>query len=345
MKNTIHSRLKTLTENNTLDDQEMIRSIKGILYEYGAAGYSVAEPKQIAELVDDSMTVLQQSSSVNTLIPSGFSNLDKVIGGFMPGEFIVVGGRPGMGKTQLLVNLALNISRQQPVLYFTFDISDVILTYRLLSTLSGIPIDKILQRKLNEQEVKKLSECALILKEHKLYVNDSCHNSVTLLAQQCEKMIKENGVKVIILDYIQMMGSGNYRYNREQELSTICHELKNIARANDVCVIVSSQLNRSVEMRGGDKKPQLSDLRDTGTIEQDADKVFFLWRPEYYKLEMDADGTSLVGMAELIIAKNRNGKFGSVLLRRDESFTTYYDYEEQSFEFTISAIHLSELDK
>jgi replicative DNA helicase len=248
-----------------------------------------------------------------------------------------------MGKTQLLVNISLNISVSTPVLYFTFDLSEFLLTSRFISSLSGIAVNKILQHELTDEQKENLASIETKFANHKILVNDSCNNSISALKAHCQKQIQENGVKVIVVDYLQMMSSNKYRNSRELEISFITRELKNIAKDFNVCVIASSQLSRAVESRGGLKHPQLSDLRESGAIEQDADKVIFIYRPEYYGLECDEDGNSTAGVTELILAKNRNGSLGTVKLLRDANFTNYRDFDQYKNEFSFSQSRLDEL--
>jgi len=249
-----------------------------------------------------------------------------------------------MGKTQLLVNLALNISTTRPILYFTFDLSQFLLTNRFISSLSTISAHKILQQNLTQEEKNILMAVESKFNQYQLYINDSCNNSISNFASHCKKQIEENGVKVIFVDYLQMMSSNKYRNNRELEISHISRELKSIAKDYNVCIIAASQLSRAVEMRGGIKHPHLSDLRESGAIEQDADKVLFIYRPEYYGLTLDEDGNNTEGLTELILAKNRNGSLGTTKLQRSSNFTNYRDFEGYNNEFTFSKNRLNEID-
>jgi len=248
-----------------------------------------------------------------------------MFGGFVPGEYVVIGGRPSMGKTQLLVNMALNISVSAPVLFFSSDLSALLLSSRFLSCASGIAVDKILHNKLTDEQRAGLS---LLVKEmigHKILVNDDCGNSIAALRAECLAQIKASGVKVIMVDYLQMMSSGVFHKSRDHEIGHLSREFKNIAKDLNICVIVISQLNRSVEHRGGFKRPWLSDLRDSGAIEQDADKVIFLYRPEYYTLDFDEYNNPTTGLTEVIMAKNRLGSIGTIKLIANESLTGYRD--------------------
>jgi replicative DNA helicase len=228
-----------------------------------------------------------------------------------------------MGKTQLLVSITLNISKNNPVLFFSYDLSDHLLTNRFISSLSGISLNNQLNFPLSDEHKEKLTAVSTDFSKHKIFVNEGYHNSITAFKAHCKQMIEKNGIKVIVIDYLQMMSSNKYRHNRELEISYISRELKNIAKEFNVCVIVSSQLSRAVESRGSSKYPQLSDLRESGSIEQDADKVIFIYRPEYYGHEIDEDGNDTSGVVELILAKNRNGTLGEIKLFRNSEFNGF----------------------
>lgn len=300
------------------------------------------ESKSIADLVAESLIQLNGTARTN-LIKSGFDDFDNSFGGFGLGEFVVIGGRPAMGKTQLLVNLSLIISVDTPILYFTFDLSDYALTKRFISSISDIAINNLLQHNINDDQKDRLALVEKEFKKYKIFINDSLSNSISALKAHCQKMIEEKGVKVIFVDYLQMMRSNKYRNSRELEISYISRELKNIAKDFNVCVIATSQLSRAVETRGSSKHPILSDLRDSGAIEQDADKVIFIYRPEYYSFECDEEGNSTAGLIELILAKNRNGRLGTVKLLRDAEFTNYRNFDSYKNEFSFSASRLNEL--
>jgi replicative DNA helicase len=345
MKQDIISKIQDIIGNQNADEKELLFQLKGVLYENELQNQVARESKSIADLVSDNLIQLKGETNQGNTIKTGFSELDKLFGGFGLGELIVIGGRPSMGKTQLLVNLSLNISVAAPVLYFTFDLSEFALTSRFISSFSGIAVNNIVQRELTAEQKDKLASIGNRFSKHKIFVNDSCNNSLTALKAQCLKQIEENGVKVILVDYLQMMSSSKYRNNREVEISYISRELKNIAKDFNVCVIASSQLSRAVETRGGTKRPQLSDLRESGAIEQDADKVIFIYRPEYYGLDCDEEGNSTAGLTELILAKNRNGCLGSVNLLRDANFTNYRDFDEFKNDFSFSKSRLDEINK
>jgi len=298
--------------------------------------------KIITELIAENIRQYDTETYQNAIIKSGFDDFDEQFGGFFPGEFVVVGGRPAMGKTQFLINLSLNISVSVPVLYVTLDWSELLLTTRFISSVTHIPTTNILLHKLDYQQKRKLYNADKTFKNRKLLLHDCCDNNIESLLTDCQKHIREDGVKMIIIDYLQLLNSQNHRNsNRDREMSHICRELKKMCKENNICVIAASQLNRSLEHRGFHNRPQLHDLRESGGIEQDADKVLFIYRPEYYGIVEDADGNNISLMAEIIVAKNRNGRLGEFQLLRDEDFTNFQNIKD---EFSFSSDRLNELE-
>jgi replicative DNA helicase len=327
------------------DDEDLLFQLKKLVYENDLKTGTIRDSKSIYELYAENLSRALGPAENDHIIKSGFTDLDNVMGGFLPGEFVVIGGRPGMGVTQLQMNLALNISKAVPVQFFTYDFSANNLTNRFMVTLSGIETYKIRQHELTEDEQKKLTSLDSEMASRKLFINDSCSNSITALKKHCLEQIKDHGIKVIFVDYIQKMSSNRYRNNREQEVSYISKELKDLARDNDVCVIASSQLSRQVESRhGSSRKPQLTDLRDSGAIEQDADKVIFLYRPEYYGILEDEDGNSTAKKANLIIAKNRSGACYDVWITSNRNFTSFIDFDGFKNDFSFAPSRLTELE-
>jgi len=331
-----------INRNPQADDREIVFQLKQLLYETELQNYTGKEAKNIAGLVAENIYQLNSETYQTAIIKSGFDDFDTQFGGFRLGEFVVVGGRPAMGKTQFLVNLSLNISATIPVLYATLDLSEFLLTNRFISSVSEIPASYILQRNLNEEQKNRLDTISDEFAKRQLFIHDCSNTSIAALKANCQKLIQENGVQVIVVDYLQLISSYRHRNYRELEISYICRELKNIAKEYNVCVIASSQLSRATESRYGEKRPQLSDLRDSGAIEQDADKVLFIYRPEYYGILADCEENSTAYMAEIIVAKNRNGRLGEFKLLRDNDFTNFRNYKN---EFTFSSVRLLELEK
>lgn len=340
MNHDIKTKIENIIANKNADETEILHSLKNLIYETEIQNRIVKDSTPVAGLLSESLKLLAQENQNSNTIKTGFVDLDKAIGGFSAGELVVIGGRPSMGKTQLLVNLSLNISQVHPVLYFTFDLTESILAHRFLSSLSEIAIDKILQHELADNEKAKLNTLEKDFAKYKIFINDSMNKSVSALKAHCEKQVQHHGIKVIVVDYLQMINSNRYRNNRELEVSHITRELKNIAKDLNVCVIAASQLSRAVESRGGSKHPQLSDLRESGAIEQDADKVIFIYRAEYYGLTEDENNNNTAGIAELIIAKNRNGKLATVKLKRNRNFTNYENFDGYATEFSFEQSRL-----
>lgn len=263
-------------------------------------------------------------------ISSGFKGLDRELGYFHPGEFVVFGGRPGMGKTQFMVQLCANFLKQgYGVGYFTLDLGKETIFKRLVCNISEISMSEIesLESNMLKQALNRNIDS---IKNWPLYIDDSTSFRVHDIVTISRKLVTDYGVKIIMVDYLQLLNNGyGYRYNREQELAGISRELKKLARELNILVICSSQLSRQVENRpGGSKRPQLSDLRESGAIEQDADKVLFIYRPEYYGLEVDEYNMSTRNKVEILIAKNRTGSLGQAVLFRNRGFSAFKDETE-----------------
>jgi replicative DNA helicase len=343
MTPTISERLTKLAQDPKLSEIDMVLRIKQIVTEYEGKQKFTRPSSSIEELVEEQVQCFVNNEPMGTFIPSGFEGLDAIIYGFMPGEFVVLGGRPGMGKTSLLVQMAMFISEETPVLYFSYDNSKSVLTKKILANYFDISLKQLIRGDLALDQIEGIKSAKTRLSKHKLFFNESCSQSIESFRMLCEKHIAENGVKIIIIDYLQLMRAAQFRHQRDLELSYLCRELKNMAKELDVCVIASSQLSRAVETRGGDKRPMLSDLRESGAIEQDADKVVFLYRPEYYGFLDDLEGNSLIGVAELIVVKNRIGRLDTTTLMVNRDFTRFTAFEGVNNTFNFSNERMDEL--
>ncbi len=344
MEKKLTDQVESIINNGKYDDAEIIYQLKNVIAEQESRINDFEAPVPLKHFVSNAIIQLNEETDSNNCIKTGFSEFDKQFGGFIPGEYIVIGGRPSMGKTQLLVNFALNISQKNPVLYFTFELTGNQLSKRFISSVSQIEISKILQKNLSFEESVKFEDSMAEFEKRKIYISEFGSDSVRGLNAYCKKYVEKYGVKIIIIDYLQLMSSQIHSRIRDVEIGYISRELKKIAKENNICIIVSSQLNRSVESRGGDKRPMLSDLRDSGSIEQDADKVIFIHRPDYYGITTDCEGNSLIGFIELIIAKNRNGNLGSVMLSRNSSWTKIKDFQEFKKDIEFDPSRLLELE-
>ena len=250
-------------------------------------------------------------------IQSGFTELDKITFGWKKGELIVIGGRPAMGKTALAISLVRNIAilNRTPIAYFSLEMSTVQFMNRFLSNVSNVEINHA--ELYSEKEQALLDDAEKIIEDAPIFLDDTPALSIQELRTKASRLVREHQVKLIIIDYLQLMNASGMSYsNREEEVSVITRSRKALAMELNIPIIALSQLNRRENCEGIDgKRPQLSDLRESRTIEQDADMICFIHRPEYYRIFQDEKGNDLHGMAEIIVAKNRNGKMGDTLLK------------------------------
>ncbi|KAA3624692.1 MAG: replicative DNA helicase [Flavobacterium sp.] len=254
-------------------------------------------------------------------IPSGFTKVDKLTSGWQPSDLIIIAARPGMGKTALTLSMARNIAVEHniPVAFFSLEMSSVQLITRLISSETGLNSEKLRTGNLAKHEWEQLNVKVKGLEKAPLFIDDTPSLSIFDLRAKARRLSSQHGIQLIIVDYLQLMTAGGSQKggNREQEISTISRNLKALAKELNVPVIALSQLSRAVETRGGSKRPLLSDLRESGAIEQDADIVSFIYRPEYYKIDEwdDEDRTPTAGQAEFIVSKHRNGGLDEIRLK------------------------------
>lgn len=263
-------------------------------------------------------------------VPSGYSQLDRITQGWQKSDLIILAARPSMGKTALALNLARNaaVSFNKPVAFFSLEMSSVQLVTRLISSESFLPAEKLRKGDLAQYEWQQLTTKIAPLVQAKMYIDDTPQLSVFELRAKCRRLKEQFQIQMVFVDYLQLMTTGGEnKGNREQEISNISRSLKSLAKELDIPVLALSQLSRSVESRPGSKKPILSDLRESGAIEQDADMVIFIYRPEYYGLTEDGENNNTQGLAVINIAKHRNGKLGDVNLKFVGQYARFEDPE------------------
>ncbi|MDP5081456.1 MAG: replicative DNA helicase [Winogradskyella sp.] len=254
-------------------------------------------------------------------IPSGFDKLDKLTSGWQPSDLVIVAARPGMGKTAFTLTMARNVAVNSniPVAFFSLEMSSVQLITRLISSETGLSSEKLRTGKLEKHEWEQLNVKVKTLEKAPLFIDDTPSLSIFDLRAKARRLASQYGIKMIMIDYLQLMTAGGSQKggNREQEISTISRNLKALAKELSIPVIALSQLSRAVETRGGSKRPLLSDLRESGAIEQDADIVSFIYRPEYYKIDEwdDEERSPTEGQGEFIVAKHRNGGLENIRLK------------------------------
>jgi replicative DNA helicase len=268
-----------------------------------------------------------------TGVPTGFSALDRITSGWQKSDLIILAARPGMGKTAFVVSAMRNaaVDFGQGVAIFSLEMSSVQLVNRLISAEAELESEKIKKGSLAQYEWEQLHYKIRNLESAPIFIDDTPALSILELRAKCRRLKAQHDIQLVIIDYLQLMsGDSSGRGgagNREQEIASISRALKNIAKELNIPVIALSQLSRAVETRGGDKKPQLSDLRESGSIEQDADMVIFLYRPEYYNITQDENGNPTTNMGEVIIAKHRNGSLDTVQLKFIGKFTKFADMD------------------
>lgn len=263
-----------------------------------------------------------------TGVPTGFSSLDRMTSGWQNSDLVIIAARPGMGKTAFVVSAMRNaaVDFKRPVAIFSLEMASVQLVNRMISAEAELEGEKIRKGQLADHEWQQLVHKTNRLSAAPIFIDDTPALSILELRAKCRRLKAEHNIELIIVDYLQLM-RGDSAGNREQEIASISRALKGIAKELQVPVLALSQLSRGVETRGGDKRPQLSDLRESGSIEQDADIVMFLYRPEYYKITVDEEGLPTQGMGEVIIAKHRNGSTGTVKLKFVGKYTKFADFD------------------
>ncbi len=293
---------------------------------------------QIDPVIKQAIDILQKASANSggmTGVPTGYTKLDEITSGWQPSDLIIIAGRPAMGKTSFALSLAKNIAvdAQVPIGFFSLEMNNVQLVNRLISNVCEIVGSKILNGQLTPDEWDRLDKRLRNLQGAPVYVDDTPGLSVFELRTKARRLVREKGVGVIMIDYLQLMNANGMKFgSRQEEVSTISRSLKGLAKELNIPVIALSQLSRNVESREGleGKRPQLSDLRESGAIEQDADMVLFVHRPEYYHIFEDEKGNDLHGMAQIIIAKHRKGATGDVLLTFKGQYTRFDNPDNSS---------------
>lgn len=299
----------------------------------------------IAEAFDRMKKASKNEGNISG-IPSGFKDLDKITSGWQKSDLVIIAARPAMGKTAFVLSMAKNIAinYHKPVAMFSLEMSNVQLVNRLIMNVCEIEGDKIKNGRLTKQEWAQLEHKINELRGAPIYVDDTPSLSVFELRSKARKLVKEHHIELIIIDYLQLMNASGMNFgSREQEVSIISRNLKALAKELDIPIIALSQLNRGVEARTGvdGKKPQLSDLRESGAIEQDADMVCFIHRPEYYRLYNDEKtGKDLRGLGQIIVAKHRNGATDEIWLRFRSKLAKFQNEDETWDESELEATPL-----
>ncbi len=324
--------------DETIDVEDLMQESEGKLFEISQRNVK-KDVTQINPVIKEAMQLLEIAANKKeglSGLHTGFTDLDKITSGWQNSDLIIIAARPAMGKTAFVLSMAkkMAVDFQTPVALFSLEMSNVQLVNRLIVNVCEIPGEKIKSGRLANHEWQQLDTKIKSLYDAPIFVDDTPSLSVFELRTKARRLVREHDVKCIIIDYLQLMNASGMSFgSREQEISTISRSLKGLAKELNIPIIALSQLNRGVEGRQGieGKRPQLADLRESGAIEQDADMVCFIHRPEYYKFTQDEAGNDLRGIAEIIIAKHRNGAVGDVRLRFKSEFARFMNLDEDQF--------------
>lgn len=329
----ITSEVQEKAFDNSLDVDDLIDFAESQLFEV-AMGNIKKETQKIDTVIGQALKRIEDLSlrpEGFSGVPSGFTKLDKITSGWQPSDLIIIAARPSMGKTAFVLSMTRNmaIDHKKSVAIFSLEMSSIQLVNRMIVAETELSSEKIRNGNLKKYEWEQLEIKLKQLVEAPIFIDDTPAISVFELRAKARRLKIQHNIQLLIIDYLQLMsGPPEAAGNREQEVSTISRSLKAISKELDIPIIALSQLNRSVELRSGDKRPQLSDLRESGAIEQDADLVIFIHRPERFGLLQDAEGNSTKGLAEIIIAKHRNGSVGELQLKFKAEQAKFVDMDE-----------------
>ncbi len=328
--------IQTKAFDDKSDIEDLMQEAEGMLFELSQNSQK-KDVTQINPVIEEARKRMQIAATKSGAsgCPSGFHALDKLTSGWQKSDLIIIAARPAMGKTAFILSMAKNmaVDFKNPVAVFSLEMSNVQLVNRLIMNVCQLEGEKIKNGQLEKYEWEKFDKDINLLLDAPLYIDDTPSLSVFELRSKARRLVKEHHVQCLIIDYLQLMNASGMSFgSREQEVSIISRSLKGLAKELDIPIIALSQLNRGVEGRTGHegKRPQLSDLRESGAIEQDADMVCFIHRPEYYRITEDNEGNSLIGLAEVIVAKHRNGATDIVSLKFKGEYAKFMNKDDMS---------------
>ena len=352
----VSTKIQERAYDESVDVEDLLNSAEQDIFDI-TQGSVKTDIHPVGILLKEAIESIQEASKrgkgVLSGVPSGFVVLDAITAGWQPTDLIIVAARPSMGKTAFVLSMARNMAVEHEcgVAFFSLEMSALQLVHRIMGAETEIELGKIRIGDLDDSEWAHIDAKITKLSKAPIYIDDTPALSVFEFRAKCRRLVQKHDVKIAIIDYLQLMTwTGDTKFNREQEVSNISRTLKAIAKELNIPVIALSQLNREVEKRTGikNKRPQLSDLRDSGGIEQDADIVALIHRPEYYGFEEEEneDGipVSLKGVAEIIIAKHRNGATGDIRLAFKHKFAKFVEPEAYSLSFEAPQIIQSKMN-
>jgi len=327
------SKIQSEAFDESSDIDDLLQAAEGALFDISQTQLK-REVVQVDSVISQALQQIEAAANRESGLSglaSGYNELDALTSGWQNSDLIIVAARPAMGKTAFVLSMAKNmaVDANIPVAIFSLEMSNVQLINRIISNVCEIKGETIRSGRLSDREWEQLNARVKYLYGAPLYIDETPGLSITELRTKARRLVREHGVKIIIIDYLQLMNASGMKFgSREQEVSTISRNLKALAKELQIPVIALSQLNRSTETRE-DKRPVLSDLRESGAIEQDADFVAFIHRPEYYlRSGFDAEGNDVRGMAEFIVAKHRSGQVGTVKMRFTSQYVRFENWDE-----------------
>lgn len=332
----VTSDIQTRAFDDSNDVNELLDYSENELFQI-AEGNIKKEVAPLSMVLKEAIHEIEEASKKEDAlvgVPSGFTNLDRLTMGWQRSDLIIIAARPSMGKTAFALSMARNmtVEHKKSIAFFSLEMAAIQLVNRLIVAETELPSNRIRNGKLKDAEWRQLEERIKTLEKANIYIDDTPAISVFELRAKCRRLKAQGKLDLAVVDYLQLMTGPADSGSREQEVSAISRSLKSIAKELEVPILALSQLNRSVEVRGGSKRPQLSDLRESGAIEQDADMVVFIHRPEKYGMMTLENGNSSKGVAEIILAKNRNGPVDDVYLRFREEKAQFTDMDEIDFD-------------
>lgn len=324
------AKITQLGYNDETDIWEDIEDAQKDLFALDLGANAQKQIVDILTLYNTTLTALQNKTSNNgiTGVPSYFQKLDLITSGWQRSDLILVAARPGAGKTAWMLSVARAAAREVPIVIFSLEMAAQQLMERLISADHSIENDRLRSGILRPEDWQRITADQTKLSSAKLFVDDTPAISIYELRSKCMRLRQEKGIEMVVIDYLQLM-RGDRDGNREQEIASISRGLKNLAKELNIPIIALSQLSRAVEMRA-DKRPMLSDLRESGSLEMDSDLCIFLYRPEYYGITVDEEGMPTNGICEVIIGKHRNGGTGMVKIKFEKFFTRFSELEFQT---------------
>ena len=343
MEHKLINELRTLIESCGQDEAKLMNDLSILVKQRESKNDApmVEAPRPLSEVHQAYMDECSTKENTSKIVYTGYTYLDAQFP-LLKGEVVVVGARPGMGKTAFLVNLAWGIAAKMPVLYCNYSINARSLANRFIGFLAGIRPTVLDLGELDEVEKERVIDAADLLKQRNILIQDGLHADFDDFLAECRSVVADKGVQVIVIDDIQQFCNAKFAHGREALVRRRLYALKKMARQLDVCLLIASQVNRSAEARGGDRKPYLFDLRESGAIEEVADKVFFVYRAEYYDIMEDMYGNSTFGLMEVIVASNKKGVRGELFFVADLAIGEVKESDSPQTNFKISNERLSE---